>query len=260
VKKLIAALDNSPAARPVLDVAAALAPLFDAVVEAVHVGEGDGGTAAAVAEGAGISFRTLDGDTVPALLDSLAGGEVVAGVLGARDSLWGSTPVGSTALSLVELATTPIVVVPPELAVAPWRPDRIVVPLDGTSETADAVRDLLHQLAGARTEILVVHVLDNDTVPRFLDRPARDMEVLGKEFLQRYCRDEGTRFVWRTGPARRAVAEAAEDGRSVFVLAWKGSFAAGHGGVVKDVLSRATVPVILLPAPPRTPGRAPGWS
>ena len=256
MKKLIAALDNSPAARPVLDTAVELAPLFGAVVEAVHVGERDGGTAAAIAEGAGVSFRTLDGATVPALLDALAEEDVVAGAVGARDSLAGPKAVGGTALALVGRTSTPIVVVPPELAVPPWRPDRIVLPLDGTSETADAAQEFLHRLAGTKTEILVVHVLDASTVPRFLDRPSRDMEVYGKEFLQRYCRDAGTHFVWRTGPARRVLAEAAEDGRSVVILSWKGSFAAGHGGVVNDVLARTRVPVILLPVSGAAPGRA----
>ena len=252
MKVLIAALDNSLAAKPVLDAAVAIAPLFGASVEAVHVGEPGGRTAEAIAEAAGVAFRCVGGATVPALLQAIAAEETVGAVIGARGALTGPTPAGHTALAVAEEVAKPVVVVPPDLAARPREPAKIVVPLDGTPETAEAVRDLVHLIAGRRAEIVVVHVFDTRTVPRFLDRPARDLETLGREFLERYCREIGARFVWRTGSARGAVAELAEgDGNALVVLAWNGNLSSGHGAVVAEVLARARIPVLLLPVSAR---------
>ena len=49
MSRIVAAIDNSPAARPVLSVALALGPVLGADVEAVHVADEEGDTAAAAA-------------------------------------------------------------------------------------------------------------------------------------------------------------------------------------------------------------------
>jgi nucleotide-binding universal stress UspA family protein len=59
MKRVIAAIDDSAASHPVLDAALALAGMFDARLEAIHVREGDGAhVARAIAAAGGVAFRS----------------------------------------------------------------------------------------------------------------------------------------------------------------------------------------------------------
>ena len=49
-------------------------------------------------------------------------------------------------------------------------------------------------------------------------------------------------------PVSTIVKEALEDGAELIVLSWKGSFAEGHGAVVKALLEKAPCPLLLVPA------------
>jgi nucleotide-binding universal stress UspA family protein len=44
------------------------------------------------------------------------------------------------------------------------------------------------------------------------------------------------------------VKEARENGAELIVLSWKGSFADGHGAVVKALLDAAPCPLLIVPA------------
>jgi len=109
---VLACIDNSAAARPVLALARALAPLFDAEVEAVHVVE-DGETAREAARAFDVKIHTLHGDVVEALADAIREENVVAAVVGARGRPKGPRPAGHVALELAERADAPVLVVPP---------------------------------------------------------------------------------------------------------------------------------------------------
>lgn len=243
---IVAALDASAAARPVLEAARRLAELTGATVEAVHVRDRSTDTPPTFAERAGVPILLLDPPVEPALLDALAAPGVVACVLGARGTPGGRRPVGHTALHVLEHADKPIMVVPPEV-VSPNPFRRLLLPLEGTAESSRPVLDVLCPLLVHDVELIVLHAFTEDTLPRFLDRPGRDLQMLGAEFLARYCPDAG-RIVLHTGPAGPRVAEVSDDQHvDLVVLSWAQDASGGRAAVVRDVLARSTTPVLLLP-------------
>jgi nucleotide-binding universal stress UspA family protein len=128
MRKLIAALDNSATAATVLATAEALADLFGAGVEAVHVGENHDRVPAAAASAAGLRLRRLDGPTVPALVHAGEADDVVGLVLGTRRLPIGGRPIGSTAFEVITSLLKPVVVVPPDTP-RPRVIRRVLIPL-----------------------------------------------------------------------------------------------------------------------------------
>ena len=145
--RVIAALDNSPAARAVLATSGNLAELFDADVEALHVGDDGDGIAFDAASAAGVRLRKVTGPTVPALVEAAASDDVAALVVGTRRLPVGGRPVGATALDVITSLLKPVVVVPPD-AVRRSALQRVLVPLEGTA--SDGARAERNHRAGAR--------------------------------------------------------------------------------------------------------------
>ncbi len=248
MRTVLAALDASAAARPVLETALGIARLTGATVEAVHVPDGSVETPESLATRSGVPFRLLDGPIEPALLDASAGPDVIAAVLGARATPGGRRPTGPTALRLLERASKPIVVVPPEaVGVSPRPFRRLLLPLEGTQLSSRPVAECLCPLIVGDVELLVLHVFTATTMPRVLDRPGRDLQLLGGEFLARYC-PNATQIELRTGSVSSQVGAVCRDeDADLIVLSWSQDSSAGHATVIRDVLSHATVPVLLLP-------------
>ena len=121
-----------------LSAAVAVAELLGADVEAVHAREDGYRTARAAAEAAGVSLRETRTRGVRGLVEAAEDADVVQVVLGARASHAGRRPAGHVALELARSLHKPLVVVPPEVSL-PVALRRILVPLDGTRATADAL-------------------------------------------------------------------------------------------------------------------------
>lgn len=245
---VLAALDSSAAARPVLETALGLGQLTGARVEAVHVQDGPSETPETLAARSGVPYRLLEGPAEAALLLELAAPQAIAAVLGARGTPGGRRPVGRTALRVLERAGKPVVVVPPEAAgVSPRSLRRLLVPLEGTDSSSRPVLDCLCPLLVGEVELVVLHVFTDHTMPRILDRPGRDLELLGSEFLARHCpRASGIEL--RTGPVAPRVAEVgAEQAADLVVLSWSQDSSSGRARVVRDVLGHSVIPVLLLP-------------
>jgi nucleotide-binding universal stress UspA family protein len=245
---ILAALDSSAAARPVLETALGIAELTDATVQAVHVHTDSTETPEALAARAGVAYRLLDGPVETALLGAVGDPAVIAAVLGARGTPGGRRPAGRTALHIVERADKPVVVVPPEaVGVSPRPFRRLLVPLEGTDASSRPVDERLVPLIAAEVELVVLHVFTPDTTPRILDRPARDLQMLGDEFLARYC-PNATRIELRAGPVGTHVADMCrEEQADLIVLSWSQDMSAGRADVVRWTLGHSTVPVLLLP-------------
>lgn len=248
MRTVLAAVDASAAARPVLETALGFAELTGASVEAVHVGDGATDTPASLAERAGVPLRLLQGPVDGALLDALAAPDVIAAVLGARGTPAGRRPAGHTALRILERAGKPIVVVPPDAVGPSPRPiQRLLLPLEGTQRSARPIEECLCRLFEREVELVVLHVFTEATMPRALDRPGRDLELLGDEFLARYC-PGAARIELRAGTVGTEVAALSGGGDAdLIVLSWSQDISEGHAAVIRDVLSHATVPVVLLP-------------
>lgn len=246
-RTVLAALDASPAARAVLDAAIGIATLMEAEVEALHVRQDDLETPTWLAEHRGVRLHVVTGPVGPALLDAIDAEAVVAAVFGARSTPGGRRPAGHTALHVLERATKPVVVVPPELASPPRTYRRLLLPLEGRPESSAPILECLCPLVSDDVELIVLHVFTEATMPRTLDRPQRDLALWSDEFMARYC-PAGTRIELRTGPVGVAVAEmCAEADVDLVVLSWAQDISPGHAAVVHHLLDRGQVPVLLLP-------------
>lgn len=248
MRTVLAALDASPAARPVLESALGVAQLTGAAVEAVHVPTDSIETPQSLAARSQVSFRLLAGPVEQALRQAVADPAVIAVVLGARGTPGGRRPAGRTAIHILERASKPIVVVPPEaVGVSPRPFKRLLVPLEGTESSSRPVTESLCPLIVADVELVVLHVFTSDNPPRFLDRPARDLQMLGGEFLARHLPD-AARIEMRAGPVGPTVAEVCQqEDADLIVLSWSQDSSAGHAAVVRDVLGHSRIPVLLLP-------------
>jgi hypothetical protein len=248
---VLAAIDTTPAARPVLATTVAVARVLTAVPHAVHA-RGDDHTAdhtAAEAEARsfGIPLTVVDAAPVTAIVEAAEDPDVALVVL----ALHGQPtrhPAGHTALAVVTQLTTPLLVVHPEERVRDG-PKRVLFPLDGTRGVSTAVRSMISWAIGAGIEVIAIHVFDPRTVPRFLDA-AEDLDIWADEFLARHCAELGVRLEVRTGdPARATLDLAAEEDVDVIALGWRQDLAPEHARVVRIMLTEARRPVALIPFP-----------
>jgi nucleotide-binding universal stress UspA family protein len=249
MRRVIAALDNSLAAGAVLATAGNLAQLFDAEVEALHVGEDGDRLARDAAAAAGLQLRTTSGPTVPALVDAAAAEDVAALVVGTRRLPVAGRPVGATALDVITSLLKPVAVVPPD-AVRRSALQRVLVPLEGTTATSLAPKGIIELAHDANLDIVVLHVHDAATLPSFTDQPQHQARAWSDEFVARYC-------PWGIGkvsvelrvgrPEEEILAAAEETDAHLIALGWSQEIDWGRAPVVRELLERGRIPVLLVP-------------
>lgn len=245
---LLAAIDNNAAARPVLATAAVLADVLEAHVQALHVQEDGISTARAEAEAADVPLAIRTGSPAAVIIEMLEEPDIALAVLGARAIPTGAEPAGHIALSVVERASKPVVVVPPDASVpAIGSLRRMLVPLDGTEEAASAVRSAVGAFTASGVEVIAVHVFDERTVPAMLNHDPYDLELWTSEFLARYC-PPSSRLHLRTGePGGEVVDVGSSQEVDMIALAWSQDLSSGRAWVVRRVLTLSCVPVLLYP-------------
>ncbi len=250
---VLAAIDTSTAAGPVLRTANALAATLGLRVFALHSrGNGDRrGHLHLITEPPDVHVRLATAERpADAILAALDDQQVLVAVIGARGHPAGRRPVGSTALAVATRARKPVVVVPPDLRDGSRdRLHRVLVPLEGSSHTTLAVRQVLTALALRGVEVIPLHALDGATTPRFWDRPAHDRRTWSEEFAARFgpVPDSGPLRL-RTGrPAQVILDTGAAERADMIALGWSQDLTPGRAAVVREVLARTTVPLILLP-------------
>jgi nucleotide-binding universal stress UspA family protein len=248
MRRVIAALDDSLAARPVIATAQDLAMLFGAQVEAVHVGSG-GRVAASEAGAAGLELETFLGAIVPRLAELAGADDVAVLVMGARGTPGGPRPVGSTALKVMTTLSKPLVIVPPD---CPPRAElrRILVPLEGTISTSLAPCRLIQLASDAELEVVALHVHDEASIPAFTDQPQHEAGAWAEEFLARYVPGGvgDVRLEVRVGRREEEIVRVAEEvGADLIALGWSRDLAPGRAPVVRAVLERCRVPIMLVP-------------
>jgi nucleotide-binding universal stress UspA family protein len=243
---VLAAIDNSAAARPVLATAAAVADLMHSGVEAVHVRDDGDRTATAAARAAGIPLRELSDPIPQSLVREAERRDIRVLVVGARAAPVGRHPAGHVALRVITTLHKPLVVVPPEVRL-PLRLRRALVPLDGTKTTTAALAETLELVYGSSVEVVLLHVFDKLRVPRFADQPQYELDAWASEFLARHSRP-GLRLEVRAGAPGQHVLDVAEAVEAdLIVLGWAQDLSPGRAEVVREVLSRSRMPVLLLP-------------
>jgi len=243
---VIAAIDNSAAARPVLAAAAAFGQLLGAQVEAVHVAEEDGQTAQACADSLGIPLLRLAGDPVTEVVARAGTPSVVGVAIGARRRVKGHG-IGHMARAVVDTVDKPVLVVPPD-APRVQRFRRALVAMEGTPAKARAIKSAVELAAGADLELIVLHVDDESSIPSFSDQLAHEADAYATVFLARYAPGAPrARLELRIGsPAEAIIAASTSLAADVIALGWPQSPEPGHGRVAREVLDRSHVPVLLV--------------
>lgn len=176
---------------------------------------------------------------------------------GARDKLG----VGPVATRAIEESNTPVLVVrqgaTPKL-------QRILVPLDGTPSTANALEPAteLARAAGASLDIVLVGEAQHPGCmehgamlpPQYVDQPHHEWPAFSSEFVERFVHTLGhcpsdvpMRFFLGAGdPGEEILRYASILGSDLAVLVWHGLASARHGAIFQCVLRRATCPVLIL--------------
>jgi len=149
---------------------------------------------------------------------------------------------------VVQRSAKPVILVP--AAARGRRPEirRVLLPLDGTAESAAAVAETVEQFARAGVDLVALHVFDAETVPRFWDQAAHARGAWEEEFLARYCAQPGVRLELRSGVAAEHVLDVAEAERAdMIALGWSQHLDPGRARTVRRTVRDAVVPVMLVP-------------
>jgi nucleotide-binding universal stress UspA family protein len=194
-------------------------------------------------------MRTVPGDPVTRLSERAADADVVAVVIGARGLPAGRRPAGHVAVELLTRCDKPVVVVPPDVP-CPRELRRMVVALEGSSETSRVLGPTVKFGHGEGIEVIAVHVDDEASMPLFSDQPQHETDAFVKEFLARYGPTDNVppALELRIGePAEQVLAMCEETAADMVVVAWSCSLAGGHARFVRHLLEHARIPILLIP-------------
>ena len=248
MKRVIAAVDNSPAARAVARAAVLVSDLLGGELEVLHVREDGDEVARHAARGVGMELTELRGVPARTLIDAAERPDVVAVVVGVRGIPGGRQPAGSTAVRLITAVNKLVVVVPPTLP-DPYRLRRVLVPLEARAATATALRDVLGCICERDVEVVVLNVMEAQAIPPFTNHVGYETEAWVDQFVGSYCPGARNRFriELRAGsPPEEVIAEATGLSADLIVLAWSQDLSR-RAAVVRAVLRRSSVPVLLVP-------------
>ncbi len=224
---VLAILGHDEAGPPVTETAAVIARLVGGEVRQVRLA-------------AGLSPQ----EAVRQVMRVLHQAGTVSGVLAAGEL---SRPLWQR---VAQQSAKPVVLVPAEPRDQPPRIRRILLPLDGTAQSASAVAGTAERLARGGAEIVVLHVFDARTVPRFWNQHAHAGRAWTQEFLARYCALPGARLELRSGiAAEHVVKVAGTEQADMIALAWSQRLEPGRALVVRRAVLDAGVPVLLVPMP-----------
>lgn len=122
---------------------------------------------------------------------------------------------------------------------------RVLLPLDGTPETAKAVNPTVGRLLASGAEVLAAHVFDASTVPAFWDQAAHSREPWTREFLLRNL-PAVHRLDLRSGqPPEEILAESEDMGSDLILLGWSQRLAGDRAPIVRLALE-GNVPLMLV--------------
>ena len=246
---VLAGVDGSAVSRDCLRAAVVLAELLAAAPEAVYVGAAAPPELLRLAAATGVRLNCRPGRAGAALVEALGAPEVAMGVLGSSGAGDTKVPQGRTAAAVMSASDKPLLIVPPgSFPPAQRRLHRVLVPLDGRRESAQAVVPVLRQLAGAGLELVVVHVDDEDSIPSFSDAIAHETEGYAREFLMRYCPGApNASLELRLGvPTDEILGVVGQVAPQLLAIGWPQSPGPARGMVARDLLNRSPIPLLLL--------------
>ncbi|HEX2810184.1 MAG TPA: universal stress protein [Kineosporiaceae bacterium] len=152
--------------------------------------------------------------------------------------------------SLARHVQAPVVVVPPGDGTSQVALNRLLIPLNGSAEATATVAETVELFVRAGTDLLVLHVFDETTAPRFWDQAAHEPHAWEQEFLARFVGQPGARLELRRGRPDEHVLDIAGTERvDLIAPGWSRHLAPGRARTVRETIHDATVPVMLVPIP-----------
>ena len=125
---------------------------------------------------------------------------------------------------------------------------RALIPLNGSAESAAAISETIRLLAHAGVDLVVLHVFDATTVPKFWDQPAHAEQAWQDEFLARYCDQPGVRLQVRSGvPGEHVLDVATAEQVDLIALGWSQQIDEARAQTLRQTLRDAQVPVLVVP-------------
>lgn len=265
---ILVATEGGPAANAALPVARTIAGVLGARLGLVHVSEAAPSRPAllerlrldpAEVEDVRLVARVARGPAAGAIAAVAVDERAELVVMSAHTRPSARLGLGRVSLGVVLRAPCPVMLVPPR-ASAGWSPRRLLLPQDGSPETAQALEPVARFAARAGAALLVLHVPGaapggpgSMSGPQYLDQPQLEWSAFGREFLAR-VRSLGRlppelrlRLAVATGDPGRAIVERAHTERSdVVVLPWRGRITRGHSRIFQAVMRGAPCPVLVL--------------
>lgn len=125
---------------------------------------------------------------------------------------------------------------------------RVLVPLDGTAESAETVAETIALFAASGADIIALHVFDQTTVPNFWDQAAHARKSWDEEFLARNCHQPDVRLELRSGrPGENILDVAATEHADLIALGWTQNLSPGRAQTVRTIVAQTSTPILLLP-------------
>jgi nucleotide-binding universal stress UspA family protein len=171
--------------------------------------------------------------------------------------------LGHTAMKVLHDASCPVVLVPPERGLTPWRLHHILVPHDGTPTTSAALQPAAELAELAHAELQVVHIITVGVgsaepgslpAPRYIDQPQHEWPAWTNEFVKRLasvCQLGLARVrinVAQGDPAAEILRISEQQATDLIVLAWRGRWEIPHAATLKGILREAHCPIMVARA------------
>ncbi len=212
----------------------------------------------------GLEILDLEGEpsALIAAVGAEAGLDAVALGMRPRGGRKSSSGLGDVAEALFGRLAAPLMLVRPGMRpLAGLR--RLIVPLEGSPSASAAMAHADDAFCTRGREIVMLHVVTSSPTaesgslpaPRMVDQEHYEWSAWQEEFCMRFsqCPEGGRhRVCVRVGePAPTIAEEARSNGAELIVLSWNGTFADGHGAVVKELIATAPCPLLVIPSEPQ---------
>jgi nucleotide-binding universal stress UspA family protein len=117
---------------------------------------------------------------------------------------------------------------------------------------ARALKRAVEVASGAELELVVVHVDDEASIPRFSDQVAHETEAYATEFLARYLPGvPKARLELRIGVPADEILDVTDAAvADILAIGWPPPSEAERGGVAQELLDRSPVPLLLMAMEP----------
>lgn len=252
---LLIVVSDGGAEEGLIDSARGLAVAAGWDVRAVHVRETGGG--AGVGDPEGLELIDLAADSPEDLVKLVSRADVDCLAVGLRAV--DGPGFGPVAEAFLECFSAPLLLVRPDMRALSGL-QRLIVPLEGTPSSSAAMLYAEATLCRPGREIMVLNVVTGHTpaetgslpAPRFIDQEQYEWSDWQDEFSMRFSQCAGGRthrVSVRIGdPASTIAREALACEAELIVLSWSGTFAEGHGCVVRRLLEIAPCPLLIVPA------------